>query len=159
MPSSNKPSLVARRRELGLTIGEVSRAWRYEINERLRPFGLNQSMQQVLMQLHRSPHGMMQRELARRLGIEDPTLVRLLDLLEREGWVKRLASGDDKRRKVCVLTEQAQGQIAVIEQVMRELRGVMMKGMSAAEVELALDIMQRMRDNLVRCIDGATPER
>ena len=63
-------------RELAQKIGLVSRAWCEERDQRLKPFGLNLSMRQVLMQLHRNPAGLTQRELARQLGIEDPTLVR-----------------------------------------------------------------------------------
>src|SRR3954470_15612236 len=87
------------KRELSQMIGEVSRAWRYEMNLRLKPFGLNLSMRQVLLQLHRHPAGLMQRELARKLGIENPTLVRLLDQLEQKEWIRRVAMPEDKRCK------------------------------------------------------------
>jgi len=130
-------------------IGNVSRAWRYEINQRLKPFGLNQSMQQVLMQLHRNPEGLFQRELARRLGIEGPTLVRLLDQLEKQELIRRVASPDDKRMKYSLLTPKAARQVALIEDAMSELRSVMMQGLSSDEIEAGLEIMQRMHQNLL----------
>src|SRR3954469_24629413 len=95
---------AAVKRELSQMIGEVSRAWRHEMNQRLKPFGLNLSMRQVLMQLHRHPGGLMQRDLACKLGIEGPTLVRLLDQLEKKQWIQRVTAQNDKRCKYSVLT-------------------------------------------------------
>ncbi|HEV2609304.1 MAG TPA: MarR family transcriptional regulator [Noviherbaspirillum sp.] len=141
--------LPERQRELGQTIGEISRAWRYEINMRLKPYGLNQSMQQVLVQLHRHPDGLMQRDLARKLGIEGPTLVRLLDLLEQKELIARIPSPDDKRRKYSVLTTKAAEQIRIIEKISGELRTVMLEGLSSAEIDSGLQLVRRMRNNLL----------
>ena len=142
-------TLPERQRELGQTIGEISRTWRYEMNTRLKPYGLNQSMQQVLVQLHRHPDGLMQRDLARKLGIEGPTLVRLLDLLEQKELIARIPSPDDKRRKYSVLTTKAAEQIRIIEKISGELRSVMLEGLSSAEIDSGLQLVRRMRNNLL----------
>ncbi|WP_334187335.1 MarR family transcriptional regulator [Noviherbaspirillum sp.] len=141
--------LPERQRELGQTIGEISRTWRYEMNTRLKPYGLNQSMQQVLVQLHRHPDGLMQRDLARKLGIEGPTLVRLLDVLEQKELIARIPSPDDKRRKYSVLTTKAAEQIRIIEKISGELRSVMLEGLSSAEIDSGLQLVRRMRNNLL----------
>jgi MarR family transcriptional regulator, transcriptional regulator for hemolysin len=138
----------ALRRELGQTIGDVSRAWRYEMNLRLKPFGLNLSMRQVLVLLHRHPQGLVQKELARKLGIEEPTLARLLDQLEKKEWVKRMPCEDDKRCKYSKLTPKAAKQIQIIEKLSRQLRKEMMQGLEQAEMEAGLQILSRMRTNL-----------
>ncbi len=142
-------TLPERQRELGQTIGEISRAWRYEMNTRLKPYGLNQSMQQVLVQLHRHPDGLMQRDLARKLGIEGPTLVRLLDLLEQKELIARIPSPDDKRRKYSVLTTKAAEQIRIIEKISDQLRSIMLEGLSSADVDSGLQLVRRMRNNLL----------
>ena len=141
--------LPERQRELGQTIGEISRTWRYEMNTRLKPYGLNQSMQQVLVQLHRHPDGLMQRDLARKLGIEGPTLVRLLDLLEQKELIARIPSPDDKRRKYSVLTTKAAEQIRIIEKISDQLRSIMLEGLSSADVDSGLQLVRRMRNNLL----------
>jgi MarR family transcriptional regulator for hemolysin len=149
MDQKKHPLLPERQRELGQTIGEISRAWRYEMNTRLKPYGLNQSMQQVLVQLHRHPDGLMQRDLARKLGIEGPTLVRLLDLLEQKELIARIPSPDDKRRKYSVLTTKAAEQIRIIEKISGELRSIMLDGLSSAEIDSGLQLVRRMRNNLL----------
>jgi MarR family transcriptional regulator, transcriptional regulator for hemolysin len=134
--------------ELSQMIGEVSRAWRHEMNQRLKPFGLNVSMRQVLMQLHKNPEGLMQRDLARKLGIEGPTLVRLLDQLEKKQWIRRVTASDDKRCKYSMLTPKATEQIQIIEKLSHELRIKMMKGLSREKIEAGLHAMTQIRDNL-----------
>ena len=133
---------------LGRMIGEVSRAWRYEMNRALKPLGLNLSMRLVLLQLQRNPDGLMQADLARSLGIEGPTLVRLLDKLEQKGWIARIADADDRRRKYTVLTSEAAGQVRTIEQLSEALREKMMAGLSVEQLDQCAQVMTRIRNNL-----------
>ena len=48
--------------------------------------------------------GMNQRELAERLELETPTVVRLLDTMEAQGFVERRSSDTDRRAKEVHLT-------------------------------------------------------
>ena len=136
------PKLLAR------VIGEVARAWRYEMNQALRPLGLNLSMRQVLVQLQRNPGGLMQAELARNLGIEGPTLVRLLDKLEEKGWIARITSLDDRRRKDTVLTARAAEQVRALEQLSDALRTRMMSGLTTEQLDQCARTMLQIRNNL-----------
>lgn len=135
--------------ELGQTIGDISRAWRYQMNKRLKPFGLNLSTRQVLLQLQRHPDGLIQRELARKLGIESPTLVRLLDLLQQKEWIQRITSTSDKRHKYAVLTPKANEQLQIIEKLSRQLRAEMMQGLSIEDIKSSTQVMRQMKSNLL----------
>jgi len=148
MTESDSPDTAGAPRELSRAIGTVSHDWRQQMNRRLKPFGLNLSMRQVLLQLHRQPQGLMQRELAERLGIEGATLARLLDTLEQRRWIRRVQAADDKRRKYAVLTAGASAQIAIIESQSEELRSRMLAGLTPAEIEAGLTLMRRLLHNL-----------
>jgi MarR family transcriptional regulator for hemolysin len=154
----NLPDSEMLPRLLGRVIGEVSRAWRYEMNRALRPLGLNLSMRLVLLQLQRNPEGLMQADLARSLGIEGPTLVRLLDKLEQKGWIARIASEDDRRRKYTVLTPDAAGQVRIIEQLSDTLREKMLAGLSIEQLAQCTQAMTRMRNNLQAERSGKSKE-
>lgn len=91
----------------------------------------------------------MQRELARTLGIESPTLVRLLDILEEKEWIQRTTSASDKRRKYAVLTPKANEQLQIIEKLSKELRAEMMQGLSIAEIAGSTLVMRKMKNNLL----------
>lgn len=140
-------------RQFSRAIGTVAQVWRQQMNRRLKRFGLNLSMRQVLLQLHRQPHGLMQRELAERLGIEGPTLARLLDTLEQKQWIRRVPAAADRRCKFAVLTARASGQIAIIEQQSEELRQRMLAGLSEPEIDAGLALMRRIETNLRQTTD------
>lgn len=154
-----KPTeLSVAERELSRAIGEVSRAWRHQMNQCLKPFGLNLSMRQVLLQLHRNPEGLMQRDLARKLGIEGPTLVRLLDQLEQKEWIQRVTTPNDKRCKYSILTAKATGQIQIIEKLSNDLRRKMMNNLAPEDLAAGLNAMKRIRDNLLNQEVGEAEE-
>lgn len=49
-----------------------------------------------------------QTELSERIGIEAPTLVGILDRMERDGWLERFACPKDRRRKRMRVTPKAE---------------------------------------------------
>ena len=96
---------------VGTTISRTARTWRTKLDERLSPLGLTQARWLVLMHLSRVNGEAPQKELAFSVGVEGPTLVRVLDGLERMGLVQRLGvKGDRRARRVC-LTSKADGVI------------------------------------------------
>src|SRR5574337_520631 len=95
----------------GQLVHGTARAWRLQLDERLKPMGLSQAKWRTLLHLSRNPGRLTQSEIASRLGIEEPTLVTLLHRLERDGWVKRRPSANDRRCKIVDLTWRAEGVI------------------------------------------------
>lgn len=134
--------------QLGRTIGDVARAWRNKVNERLRPLGLSEAKWTTLLYLSRCEGGLIQIELAKRIGIEGPTLVRLLDRLEADGWVKRKLSKTDRRSKVIVLGRKAQPVLKEIRGIVRSLREESMAGLTEREMTTALRVLQRVREKI-----------
>ncbi len=120
---------------LGPLLGETARLWRARLDERLRPLGLSQARWLVLLQLHRRGDGAVQRDLAQWVGIEGPTLVRLLDRMSADGWIERRESPQDRRAKTVHLTEQARGVVGRIDQVAAQLRRELLVDLDPRQVE------------------------
>jgi MarR family transcriptional regulator for hemolysin len=94
-------------------LATVSRQWKRRLDVRFREIGLSQARWGVILELSRHAE-LTQIELARALGIEGATLVRLLDGLEASGLVERHPSPDDRRAKKLRLTSAAK---PVLEQM------------------------------------------
>lgn len=77
---------------------DCGRAWVGAISESLQPLGLTALQWAVLERVQEAP-GLSQTAIAGILGVDSPSLVRLLDGLEREGWVQRRPSAEDRRVK------------------------------------------------------------
>jgi len=132
----------------GIAIGDCARIWRNKVNERLRPLGLSQATWLTLWNLSWFPDGLGQAELAERLGIEGPTLVRLLDRLEKDGLVQRVASVGDRRRKVVVLTESARPLLAQVKKIIADLRMDVMQAIPDDQLEAGLRLLNLVQERL-----------
>ena len=130
----------------GVLLHEVARYWRAELDRRLRHLGLSQSQWLVLIKL--PDEGMTQTVLARKVGIEGSTLVRLLDRLQANGWIERRDVPGDRRAKRVVPTAKAktlQHEVAVIAQALREQ---LLAGIDPARVAIAAEVLSQLRQKL-----------
>jgi MarR family transcriptional regulator for hemolysin len=132
----------------GILLFSLTRVWRTKLNQRLRPIGASSSALGALYHLFESEHGLVQRELAERIGIEGPTLVRLLDVMERDGWVVRVASATDRRQKVVQVTPKAQEAFAAMAAIARELNGQVVAVATPDELAAAATLLRKMTRQL-----------
>lgn len=117
-------------------LSRASRKMRALFDARVKERGLTLSRARTLLVLSKIPD-LTQRELADELDIETPTLVRLLDGMEKHGFIERLSVEGDRRAKRIALTpygEQVAGEIASLAKELRRdlLTGVSEKDMAAA---------------------------
>lgn len=129
----------------GLLLGETARAWRNRLDQRLRPLGLSQAKWLVLLHLNLAKADLTQRELSARLGIEGPSLVRLLDRMEADGWVERRVSPTDRRAKTVHPTAKAAAAIREIKRIAAKLRGDLLRDLSSGELAEASAVLQQIK--------------
>ena len=89
-----------------------------------------------------------QAELVGRLSITRATGVRLVDRMERDGWVVRHRDRSDERVKLVVPTPRAAEVWEGISGAGRTVVDRAYQGIGPEEVETAKRIMERVRDNL-----------
>jgi len=129
-------------------LASANRKLRALVDERARDMGLTLSRARLLMQLAKAD-GPIQSDLADLLDIEQPTLVRLLDGLERTGMIERRAAPGDRRARRVFLTEAARAQAEDILAFLTELRADVLDGVDREELEIALRVLSRMSRNIV----------
>ena len=128
-------------------LASVYRKLRALVDERARGMGLTLARARLLMELARED-GPIQSDLAGLLDIELPTLVRLLDGLERTGMIERRAVEGDRRARRVFLTETARAQAQDILDFLAELRAGILQGIATQELETALDVLRRTSRNI-----------
>ena len=133
--------------EFVFELGRVSRRWRTRLNERLRHTGLNQARWTVLLQLSGSGP-VSQRELAERVGVEGPTLVRVLDRLEDQGLITRRACDDDRRIKHIHLTPAAEPVLEEIARISSALRQELLADIPSKNIDAARQVLTAIGDRL-----------
>lgn len=132
----------------GMQLTHLSRAWRAELDRRLTDLGLSQARWLVLLHLARGSELPTQGELASSVGVENPTLARLLDALEAQRLIERQADQHDRRVKKIALTGAAVELIERIESIASDLRKEVFAGLSEQEIALCQSIQARMLANL-----------
>ena len=137
-------------REYGFTYRIILFARRYRalLDEKLRPLGYGTARMEALSTIKRSPEPSAQIAIAKRIGIEGPTLTRMLDTLEAEGLVVRRADPTDRRTKLIELTEEGERALEEIHAVAHEFRASVLDGMSDAELDAVNAVTSRLLNRL-----------
>ena len=135
-------------RNFGILLHDVARLMRVAYDRRMKPLGLTRSQWWVLNKLYFN-EGINQSELAALLDIEKPTLGRLLDRLEDKGWVTRVPDAKDRRTKRVYLTAKVEPTMKVMRKQAFETNEEALAGLSADERDSVIDVLGRMRNDLV----------
>jgi MarR family transcriptional regulator for hemolysin len=129
-------------------LAQLSRAWRAELDRRLADLGLSQARWLVLLYLARFEEDPTQRELARKVGVEGPTLARLLDALESQGLVSRREVAEDRRAKKISLLPAARPLIQRIETISAQLRAELFEGLDPEDLRRCQQVHAQILKNL-----------
>jgi len=106
----------------------VARRWRKLLDERLKDLNVTQARWSTMVYLQRGGEGLTQRELARLMAIENPTLVRLLDGLEEQGLIECRLCKLDRRARRLYLTNAGERFMSELNERANVLREEMLKG-------------------------------
>ena len=132
---------------LGFVVLDVARMMRWEFDRRASDLKLTRSQWSVLAHLLRND-GIQQKDLADQMDITAITLTGLLDRMERDGWVERRADPVDRRAKRIYLTEKVAPVTKELRALAREVRKTALQGLSEAEQQTLMNLLQRVRANL-----------
>jgi len=134
--------------ELGLLVARLARVWRRKADQTLAAHGLSEATAHPLLILSRGGReNVRQGALADEMGLEGPSVVRLIDLLAAENLVERREDPTDRRAKVLNLTPLGEAKANEIKNVMRKLRADLMKGIPAEELRVAFDVLARIEQS------------
>lgn len=132
---------------VGFWICTASNAFQRAFNEELAPQGMTFRQAQVLGCL--ALEGTLsQTDLAERMRIEPPTLVGILDRMERDGWIRRDGDKQDRRRKLIQALPEAKPAWSKIVATAKRVRQRATRGMSAAQLAELRELLGMVQSNL-----------
>jgi MarR family transcriptional regulator for hemolysin len=125
-----------------------ARAWRQLLDKRLRHLGIGQSGWMTIAMIAKAEEPLSQRALAKLVDVEGPSMVAMLDRLERDGLVVRVPSPTDRRVKLVQLTAAGS---KVYEEVHREggaIRASMLDGLDPQALANATELLETLRKRM-----------
>ena len=140
----------------GFLLTDTARLLRKLIDRRLQPLGLSRAQWAVLAILS-NHEGLSQSQISHELEIEKSTAGRLIDQIEKSGWIERRQIPGDRRLWSIHLTERARQLLVEVEGVILLARDEMLRGLSADQQQYLTDILQTVKANLSNALEMGPP--
>ena len=139
-------------RGAGFLLTDSARLLRKLIDRRLQPLGLSRAQWSVLAILA-NHEGVSQSQISQELEIEKSTAGRLIDQVEKSGWIERRPIPGDRRLWSIHLTDQARQLLVEIERVILHAREEMLRGLTEEQQNTLTDLLRTLKANLSNALD------
>ena len=124
-------------------INVISRCGNMYRNERLKDTDLGTAHHTYLFTICRNP-GISQERLARMIYINKSNVTRNLAVLEKNGYIERRPSEQDKRVMLVYPTQKAEDTLPKLRQIMRNWNDLVAADLTEDELEQLRDILSRI---------------
>ena len=122
----------------------AARRWSTFIDEAIRQkTGQPRARWQTLAALAFSDGPIATIELAERMGVQWPSLIRTLNELEAEGLIERRINPDDKRSRLVTITDNGLAVFREVKAVLDPTRAALLESFSEEEMRLTERLLER----------------
>ena len=126
----------------------LTRRWRQVLDAEFQFSGLTDATWRPLLHLYLHGDGIRQKDLAASVGIEGPSLVRLIDTLVSKGLVVRSEDSTDRRAKLLCLTPEGRLSVSCIRETVVQLEGEILGSFSDSEIALFGQFVMRLESTV-----------
>lgn len=129
-------------------LGLLTRRWRQVLDTEFQDAGLTDATWRPLLHLHYLGDGTRQKDLAASVGIEGPSIVRLLDTLIAKGLIQRSEDVTDRRAKLLCLTPEGRLIVTRIQETVRTLEDELLNPFSDSEISRLAHFILRLESTV-----------
>lgn len=140
--------IPARNPRPGLLINEISKLFHDHMRKQSEDLGVKNGYRQILRFLARAD-GVTQIEIAKYAHFKAPTISVTLKKMEEDGLVHRETDKTDLRQTRVYITEQGKALEQKLRAKIMECEDILAANVTKEEEALVLDILKRMRDNML----------
>jgi DNA-binding MarR family transcriptional regulator len=134
---------------LGFLIADVLRLMRGEFRRQATGLQLTPALSRLLLYVDQRP-GCSQAELAAYLDVTSVTIGRMIDRLERCGYLLRRADANDRRTFRIHLGKAARPLVGRMNTIVTSMTRHATRGLTRAECDALMQTLQRLRGNLLQ---------
>jgi DNA-binding MarR family transcriptional regulator len=144
----NRP-FVSLEQEAYLSILRTASELSYAVDQFFRPFGITPSQYNVLRILRGAgTDGLCRNEISDRMVTATPDMSRLLDRMERAGWVQRERAEDDRRQVSTTITKSGIKLLDKLETPTHDFVTRLFSGAAVSDLKTVLKVNDRIRTRL-----------
>ncbi|KTD10891.1 MarR family transporter transcriptional regulator [Legionella gratiana] len=131
----------------GILIKKAARLFEQVANKNLDKLGVTYAQTVFLVRLWEKD-GQNQIELAKSAGLKQPSVVRILDRMERDNLITRVRNKEDRRVFNFYLTEKAKDACKKLEDHANEMHGIATFDVAQKEIEELNQLITKIISNL-----------
>ncbi|BAK10859.1 MULTISPECIES: MarR family winged helix-turn-helix transcriptional regulator [Pantoea] len=122
----------------------TAHAWRLAVDRHLKDSGLSTSSWMAIGLIASEPQRLTQTELAQRMGLEDASMVPLVDRLVKQDLLTRVQPAEDRRKRHLVLTEKGNDAFANVKTHADALRAELLADIDPQELAVVERILETL---------------
>ncbi len=136
----------------------VARTWRKTIDSRLEEYELTEATWLPLVYLSRLEKPVRQKDLASMLSLDSSSVVRVLNNLEKLGFIQRTPEENDRRAKSTIITQKGKEIIKHLEGISTALENEIKASLDPNDFKVAREVLQSLY-HILDHLNHAEPER
>jgi DNA-binding MarR family transcriptional regulator len=141
----NRP-FVSLQQEAFLSILRTASELSNAADKSLRPFDITQQQYNVLRILRGAgTEGLCRNEISARMVAATPDMSRLLDRMEKAGWITRERAEDDRRQVSTFITDAGQKLLTVVEGPIHKQTHWLFEGVKSTDLKILVDTLAHIR--------------
>lgn len=147
MASIYDPKRFQPREGLGYILSRVRKTYIGEVEKELAPYDISSSQWAVILNIA-DGRGGTAAELCKNMRYDPGAMTRMLDRLERKGFLQRTRVPGDRRTVQLELTASGKALRPKIAAALARVLNRLLTGFSKSEVRQLQDLLNRMQDNV-----------
>ena len=141
----NRP-FVSLQQEAFLSILRTASELSHASDKFLREFDISQPQYNVLRILRGAgAEGLCRNEISARMVTAMPDMSRLLDRMERSGWITRERDEKDRRQVLTFITDSGRKLLAMMESQVNEQTHQLLEGVKSSDLKKLLEVLAQIR--------------
>jgi DNA-binding MarR family transcriptional regulator len=141
----NRP-FVSLQQEAFLSILRTASELSNTADKLLRQFDITQQQYNVLRILRGAgTEGLCRNEISARMVAAAPDMSRLLDRMEKSGWITRERAEDDRRQVSTFITDSGKKLLTIIEGPVHEQTHRLFEGVKSTDLKMLVDVLAQIR--------------
>ncbi|NOU93311.1 MarR family transcriptional regulator [Paenibacillus sp. LMG 31456] len=133
---------------IGFIISNTGRKLSQHLTIRFQPYDITSEQWSVLSKLSEQD-GISQRELSHRTEKDPTNVTRILDQLERKGWIRRVPNPEDRRSFLTYVTDSGRELNIILAPIEAQLIQEILTSLSEDEITLLRKIFTQINSNLL----------
>jgi MarR family transcriptional regulator, transcriptional regulator for hemolysin len=134
---------------IGFIINRTAKTLIHTFEQELRnKFGITFGQWKIIIILANNNDGLFQKEIADKLGLEGPTIIPIIDKLEKDGFVKRIVDKNDRRNNRICLTEKTINSLDSMISYALKIKEISIRNIPEQDISITKNTLEKMSNNI-----------